>query len=175
MLVRRAVRLGCTAYRRDMYSIIHVHRTPGISAYPSNHPYDVALPYTVPSSPLATSANSCRASRIFRVVLELPNQRLPRLISHYIMKTYRRIAAFSFVFASTVVFALGNPSSARIPFNHSPISIPFTLVTKVASNSAKFGITDRGPSEPADRRIARSSWGPKCFNRVSTAGSRGEG
>lgn len=89
--------------------------------------------------------------------------------------TYLRIAAFNFVFDSTVALALGKPSSPKIAANHSPISTPLTLVTKVARSSAKLGMTDRGPSDPADKRIARKICGPKYFRRASTAGSSGEG
>lgn len=55
------------------------------------------------------------------------------------------------------------------------ISSPGTRTTRLASSSARLGMTDRGPSDPADSNNARRIWGPKCFRRVSAIGSSGEG
>jgi hypothetical protein len=55
------------------------------------------------------------------------------------------------------------------------MSSPGTRTTRLASSSAKLGMTDRGPSDPADSNKARRIWGPKCFRRVSAIGSSGEG
>jgi hypothetical protein len=83
--------------------------------------------------------------------------------------------SFSRAFAAPVALTSGNPSSSSTSVIHLIISSPGTLCTKLASSSARLGITLRGPSLPAERIVARRSCFPKCFRRVSKRGSRGDG
>lgn len=133
----------------------------------------VAFPYVVLSSPRETKANSCSATRIFFAVRDLPVRRWPP--TEITASTHFKISVFNLIFASPVALLSGNPSSPRIWSSQSPISIPGTLVTRLASSSAKLGITERGPSDPADSKSARRTCGPKCLIRESAMGSSGEG
>ena len=153
----------------------------------------MALPYVVLSSPRETRANSCKPSRIFFVVRDLAQ--IEHQTSHDSSSswTHRRTTTFSRALASPVALISGKPSchrpvsitcaylsfkcltSASITSIQWPNSSPLTLCTKLARSSAKFGMTDRGPSLPADTKMARRICGPKCSSKEAAWGSSGDG
>lgn len=131
------------------------------------HQNAVALPYVVLSSPLAMRANSCRATRIFLAVRDLRQRR--QVATHF------RISVFNRSFDFGVDLLSGNPSSPRIVCSQLDISGPGTLVIRPASSSARLGMADLGPSDPADSSSARKICGPKCLMSESAMGSSGDG
>ena len=83
--------------------------------------------------------------------------------------------SFNLSFASSVALGSGKPLSASMPVTHSETRVPGKRCTKLAKSSARFGMTLRGPSDPAERRMARKICGPKWVNRTEVGSSSGEG
>jgi len=66
-------------------------------------------------------------------------------------------------------------TSAKIMLIQLLMSSAFRRLIIPAKSSARFGITDRGPADPADNSKERRICGPKCCNIGSESVSSGDG